>query len=94
MTRIIFIRHGETDWNKNETFRGRIDVKLNRRGIEQAEAVAKALADLEFNAVCSSPLARAYDTATIIRNKHGLGYRLWMDLLILILVNGRDFHIK
>ena len=72
MTQIILIRHGETDWNKSEAFRGRKDVKLNGRGIEQAKAVAKALADLRLDAVYSSPLARAYETATILSSEHGL----------------------
>ena len=72
LTRIIFIRHGGTDWSKNEIFPGRMDIKPNSRGIEQAKAVAQALADLRLDAVYSSPLARAYKTATILANEHGM----------------------
>ena len=36
MTKVMLVRHGETDWNKKEVFRGRIDVELNQNGKEQA----------------------------------------------------------
>lgn len=63
MGRIILIRHGETDWNKEEIFRGRIDVKLNDMGIKQAEETGRALAEIKIQAVYTSPLIRAKDTA-------------------------------
>ncbi len=38
----MLVRHGETDWNRKEVFRGRIDVKLNQNGRKQARALAEA----------------------------------------------------
>ena len=43
MARIILVRHGETEWNKQEVFRGTIDVELNSAGLKQAQAVGEEL---------------------------------------------------
>jgi len=56
MTEIILARHGETDWNVEEVFRGRIDVGLNETGIKQAELLTEYLSDLKIDAIYSSPL--------------------------------------
>lgn len=72
MTQIILIRHGETEWNVSETFRGRRDVGLNEMGIKQAELLGNYLIDLRVEAVYSSPLKRALDTAKSVANHHGL----------------------
>ena len=67
MTRIILVRHGETEWNRDERFRGRADIPLNDNGVIQARATAKRVA-AEFSpaAIYSSPLVRALKTATIL----------------------------
>jgi broad specificity phosphatase PhoE len=70
--RLFLVRHGETAWNKDEVFRGQIDVELNEHGWEQARRTADALRHLELAAVYSSPLSRAYDTARLIAEPHGL----------------------
>lgn len=67
MTNILLIRHGETLWNREEIFRGQADVPLNDFGRSQAAALAEALLkrgliDPQF---VSSPLSRAYETASI-----------------------------
>jgi len=62
-TGIILIRHGETDWNKEEVFRGRVDIPLNDNGLGQAAAMADSLKDLDLKAVYCSPLSRARQTA-------------------------------
>jgi len=62
-TGIILIRHGETEWNKEEIFRGRSDIPLNKNGLAQAAAMADSLKDLELKAVYCSPLSRARQTA-------------------------------
>ena len=63
MTRFVLIRHGQTGWNKEARFRGRIDIDLDETGMRQAEAVAARLAHCEATAVYSSPLKRAMATA-------------------------------
>jgi broad specificity phosphatase PhoE len=63
MGRVILIRHGETTWNREEVFRGRADVALSERGHEQGRLVAEALREEQIEAVYSSPLSRALETA-------------------------------
>lgn len=72
MTTIILARHGETDWNAEEIFRGRIDVELNEAGIREAELLAEYLNDLAITAIYSSPLKRALRTAEIIASRHDI----------------------
>lgn len=66
-TRLLVLRHGQTDWNAQHRFQGQADVPLNQAGVRQAEAAREALADVELAAVYSSPLSRAHDTATLVR---------------------------
>lgn len=66
MTKIILARHGETEWNVEEVFRGRIDVELNETGVRQAELLAEYLQGLKIDAIYSSPLKRALKTAEMI----------------------------
>lgn len=61
-----FIRHGETDWNKQGLLMGHMDIPLNQTGIAQAKLAQQKLMHHEIGAVFSSPLQRAYETAKII----------------------------
>jgi len=72
MTRIYLVRHGQTQWNKEQVFRGTIDVPLNEFGQEEARLAANALRDRPIRAVYASPLARATETAAAIAEIHGL----------------------
>ena len=72
MTEFILVRHGETAWNVDEVFRGRLDVDLNETGVRQAELLAEYLSELEIDAVYSSPLQRALKTAGLIAGYHSL----------------------
>jgi len=65
-TRIIAIRHGETDWNVATRLQGHIDIPLNPTGRWQAESVARALAADPIDAIYSSDLLRALHTAEAI----------------------------
>lgn len=69
MSRIIFIRHGETEWNAESRLQGQLDIKLSDLGIKQAKALSKALETYDFNVIYSSPLDRALRTAEIINKK-------------------------
>ncbi len=70
MTRVVLVRHGETEWNRVERFRGQADVPLNERGVGQAEATAAAIAARwRPAAVYSSPLSRARRTAEAIAGR-------------------------
>jgi probable phosphoglycerate mutase len=68
-TTIVMIRHGETDWNRENRFQGHADTELNEAGRAQARALAVELADESFRAVFSSPLLRAYETAMILAER-------------------------
>jgi broad specificity phosphatase PhoE len=81
MTEIILARHGETEWNVQEVFRGRVDVELNQRGIKQAELLAEHLSRLKLDAIYSSPLRRAVKTAEIIASLHRLNVKIAPGLI-------------
>ena len=66
MVHIILVRHGETDWNTQQVFRGRVDVPLNKVGRAQAESVGVSLHDRAIDALYSSPLSRALETAHML----------------------------
>lgn len=64
---LYIIRHGETDWNKEQRLQGRSDIELNAYGIELAELTSEAIKNVKFDRIYSSPLKRAYTTAKIMR---------------------------
>ena len=66
MTRLLIIRHGQTEWNRVERFRGLTDLELNDTGVKQAKAAAVRLLEWPVAAVYASPLKRAMHTAEII----------------------------
>ena len=63
MTELLFIRHGETDWNREQRFQGQIDVPLNETGLAQARRVAERLAADRHDALYASDLVRTRQTA-------------------------------
>ena len=73
MTLIILVRHGQTEWNRVERFRGRADIPLNEKGLEQAEATGRRVAsEWQPSAIYSSPLSRAVKTAEAIARHFNL----------------------
>jgi broad specificity phosphatase PhoE len=82
VTRLILVRHGETEWNRVERFRGRADVPLNAAGLAQAEATAQRIARTwQPAAVFSSPLSRAVQTAEAIARHYDLTVEPQPDLI-------------
>jgi broad specificity phosphatase PhoE len=63
MTELVLVRHGETVWHAENRYAGRSDVPLTERGHEQAETLARWAAGAGLDAVITSPLGRARDTA-------------------------------
>jgi broad specificity phosphatase PhoE len=72
VTTIYLARHAESDWNAENRFQGHADRPLTERGREQAEALAQELAEKTLDAVYSSPLRRALETAELVAARHGL----------------------
>lgn len=72
MGKLILIRHGQTDMNKDQLYYGRLDVPINETGKEQAENTRKNLVELEidYDKIYSSPMKRAYETAEIVNYKN------------------------
>lgn len=68
-TRIIAVRHGETDWNVGTRIQGQLDIDLNATGRQQANRVARALVEEPIAAIYASDLQRAWQTATAIAEK-------------------------
>lgn len=62
---LYFIRHGETDWNKQNRFQGHTDIPLNQNGRNQAMLLSSEVRNLGIQAVVCSDLARAKETAEI-----------------------------
>jgi broad specificity phosphatase PhoE len=61
----LCLRHGMTDWNKQGRFQGLTDNTLNEEGVAQAHAAARRLERVAVDAIVSSPLRRAIETADI-----------------------------
>jgi len=81
MTHIILVRHGQTEWNRIERFRGRADVPLNEIGLAQAEATGRRIAaEWQPTTIYSSPLSRAVRTADAIAGHFNLPVNVLPDL--------------
>ncbi len=70
MTTLLLARHGETDWNVEGRWQGWADAPLNDNGRAQARELAEQLRSTPFDAVYSSDLKRAHETAEIVAAPH------------------------
>lgn len=76
MTEILLIRHGETAWNASKRLQGHVDIPLNAEGQRQAAAVGHALAEEALDAVISSDLQRARQTAEAVAARRGMSVQI------------------
>ena len=79
--RIILVRHGQTEWNRVERFRGRTEITLDDTGLAQAEATGARLSQMGLSAIYSSPLTRAMQTAEAIARQCGLAVAPFLDII-------------
>ena len=81
-TRVILIRHGQTEWNRIERFRGRADVPLNAAGLAQAEATGERVAKAwQPAAIYTSPLSRSVKTAQAVAKHFDLPVQIHPNLV-------------
>lgn len=85
LTRMCFVRHGETDWNIELRLQGQIDLALNANGEQQASAVGRSFLGQQADALYSSDLLRARQTA------HPIGEALGLVLIPLPALRERHF---
>lgn len=76
MPQLYLVRHGQTDWNVEGRYQGQTDWPLNAVGRAQAQALAQQLAGIPFEAVYSSDLKRAWETAEILGAALGVAVQL------------------
>jgi probable phosphoglycerate mutase len=72
MTSLLLVRHGETDWNADGRLQGQTDRPLSDFGRRQAQQLADELAEEKLEAIYSSDLSRARETAEIVGERLGL----------------------
>ena len=79
-TEILLIRHGETEWNLCGRWQGHADSALSKRGIAQAVALGKRMANEQVDFVYSSDLERAQHTARLVGGRSGWSFDLMPEL--------------
>ena len=72
MTKVILVRHGQTEWNRVERFRGQIDVSLNETGLREEETAKAIKRKYSVSAIYTSPLSQATSTAEAIGRAVGV----------------------
>lgn len=93
MTRLILVRHGQTDWSNIKRIQGEVDIPLNTDGLREAKTIASELSSERIDAIFSSQLSRCYTTAEEIARHHRLKVKklkelnelnqgLWQGLLL------------
>ena len=80
MSKLILVRHGDTELNSDERYWGHSDVKLSAAGFRQAERLRDRLAAQKIDAIYSSNLQRASETAEVITSRHQLAVTTCAEL--------------
>lgn len=79
--KVMFARHGESEFNKEERYAGQIDTDLTETGQEQAKELAARLTNLGITKIVASPLTRARKTAEAVASELGLELEIWDELM-------------
>lgn len=82
MTLLYLVRHGETDWNLQRRIQGSTDIPLNQTGRLQARRTGTLLGRRSWDAIITSPLSRAAETAAIIADELGLPTPQIVDAIV------------
>lgn len=80
MSRLLLVRHGDTELNSRERYWGHSDVKLSEAGLKQAEKLRERLASERIDVIYASDLERSWLTAKIIAQKHRLEVTICPEL--------------
>ena len=75
MLYLYFVRHGETEWNREKRIQGRLDSNLTETGIRDAYLLSEKLKSVPFKEVISSPSKRTVHTASILKNHRSIPFR-------------------
>jgi probable phosphoglycerate mutase len=75
-----YLRHGETDWNRQGLSQGNVDIPLNELGLAQAKEAAQRLRNRGITSIVASPLSRARVTAEIVGEVLGVAVTIEPDL--------------
>jgi len=86
--RLLLVRHGETDWNRESRFQGKMDIPLNENGREQGKKAAEFLQETPLDFAISSPMLRPKETAELILAYHS-GVTLEIKPKLLEISHGR-----
>lgn len=89
MTRIILIRHCEAEGNIKRVFQGHTDADISENGRKQLDLLRLRCRNMQIDAIYSSPLKRAYQTAEAINSFRNLTVQIHEDL---IEINGGDWE--
>ena len=104
MLEILLIRHGQTDWNRDRRIMGRKDIPLNRAGKSEAKELARALKGVAIDAIYTSPVLRAVETARFLLDGRGgrvvhiddmaeIDYGHWIGKTFEEVVPEKEFHV-
>ncbi|WP_409975391.1 histidine phosphatase family protein [Bacillus sp. Bva_UNVM-123] len=69
MYHLYVIRHGETEWNTEKRFQGRLDSDLTDKGKTDAKELSERLKEIEFERIISSPSKRTMETAKFVKGE-------------------------
>ena len=73
MTRLILLRHGQSEWNKRNLFTGWVDIPLSKEGIDEAFVAGDVIRDIPIDFIFTTTLIRAQMTVMLVMSRHHSG---------------------